>query len=310
MTTGTRLTLAACVAVICAAVATGTTAAAEPAAEGSGGCGQAAPAPPGQTATRTVDSGGVTRSYRLHVPEQYRPPQPHAVVLSFHGRTRTATYQEELSGFSGTGVIAVYPQGLTGPDGQPSWQGAPYSPAVDDVRFVEDLLDDLQQRLCVDPARVYATGKSNGGGFTGVLACRLSDRIAAFAPVAGAFYPQGGPCHPGRPAPVLEFHGKADATIPYAGDAAKGLPPIPQWMAGWADRNGCRERPVVRDLGDGVEHRQWNGCEHGSDVVHYAVEDLGHDWPSTQPNPDSDEPSVIDATPLILRFFAEHPLPR
>ncbi|MGH3433498.1 MAG: alpha/beta hydrolase family esterase [Thermocrispum sp.] len=281
-----------------------------PAHPGSKGCGEPAAAPPGETVTRTIKSAGGTRSYRLHVPQRYRPWRPQAVVLSFHGRTRTAEYQEELSQFSGTGVVAVYPQGLIGTDGEPSWQGAHYSPAVDDVRFVDDLLDELERTLCVDRTRVYATGKSNGGGFTGVLACRMSDRIAAFAPVAGAFYPQGGACHPARPAPLLEIHGKADAIIPYDGDPVKGLPPLPEWLAGWAERDGCLERPVVRDLGDGVHRSHWRGCDRRSDVVHYAVDSLAHDWPSTEPNPDSDQPSVIDATPVILRFFAQHRLNR
>lgn len=307
MRRGTLVTFAASLAAV--GVLTAPVAGADGTAAGSSGCGTPSPVQPGQTVTRTIDSAGGTRSYRLHVPERYRPSQPHAVVLSFHGRTRTAAYQEELSEFSGTGVIAVYPQGLLGPDGEPSWQGAPYSPDVDDVRFVGDLLDELQRGLCVDRARIYAAGKSNGGGFTGVLACRMSDRIAAFAPVSGAFYPQGGACHPARPAPVIEVHGRADATIPYDGNPAKELPPIPQWLSGWAERNGCRSEPAVRDLGDGVQRSSWLECDRHADVVHYAVDGLGHDWPSTHPNPDSAEPSVIDATPVILRFFAQHRLP-
>lgn len=274
---------------------------------GSPGCGKPVQAP-GTTVERTIESAGGTRSYRLHVPKQYRPTRPHSVVLSFHGRTRTAEYQEELSELSGRGVVAVYPQGLIGNDGEPSWQGAPYSPEVDDVRFVADLLDEVERTLCVDRSRIYATGKSNGGGFVGVLACRMPERIAAFAPVAGAFYPQGGECRPNRPAPVLEIHGKADKTIPYEGDSAKGLPPIPQWLAAWAERNGCRVRPVVQDLGAGVERSRWVGCDRRGQVVHYAIASLGHDWPSTRPNPDSAEPSVFDATPIILRFFARHTL--
>ncbi|GAA4619404.1 PHB depolymerase family esterase [Saccharopolyspora hordei] len=272
------------------------------------GCGKPSPVEPGTSQTRTLESGGLTRSYRVHVPEHYLPVVPTRVVLSFHGHRRTAEYQEELSGFSGGDAIAVYPQGVVGTDGETAWQGAPYSADVDDVLFTSDLLDELQREFCVDPRRIYAAGKSNGGGFTGVLACRMSGRIAAFAPVSGAFYPQGGECAPDRPAPVLDFHGTADGTIPYDGDPAKGLPPVPDWMAGWAERNGCADEPVVRDHGDGVQVSTWHGCDRGSTVVHYRVEGLGHDWPSTHPNPDSDVPAVLDATPIIEDFFARHPL--
>lgn len=310
-----RVLVAALVAAFVAAtgaagLATAAGSTADSTGAGSPGCGRQAPTPPGETTTRTLESAGGTRSYGLHVPERYQPKRPTTVVLSFHGRTRDAAYQEELSEFSDKGVVAVYPQGLIGTDGEPSWQGAPYSPAVDDVRFVDDLLDELERTLCVDRSRIFAAGKSNGGGFAGILACRMPDRIAAFGVVAGAFYPQGGACHPSRPAPVLEIHGKSDTTIPYDGDAAKELPPIPEWMAAWAERDGCRERPVVRDLGDGVQRSEWRSCDRRSDVVHYAVDGLAHDWPATHPNPDSDVPSVLDATPIVLRFFARHPLPR
>ncbi|GAA5148408.1 PHB depolymerase family esterase [Pseudonocardia eucalypti] len=280
---------------------------AEPAA--SPGCGRPAPAPPGQSVTRTVDSGGVKRSYLLHLPADYQPDRPRWLVLSFHGHKRTPEYQEQLTGMSATDAITVYPQGLVGTDGETAWSGAPYSAPVDDVRFTADLIDALRGELCVDPARVYATGKSNGGGFVGLLACRLPDRIAAFAPVSGAFYPEGGPCNPPRPASILDFHGTADPTIPYRGIPAKGLPALPEWLAGWAARDGCATPPGERtEHGGTVRVFRWQPCGQGTELEHYRVEGLGHDWPSTRPNLDSEVPTVLDATPVIMEFFARHPL--
>jgi poly(3-hydroxybutyrate) depolymerase len=57
-----------------------------------------------------------------------------------------------------------------------------------DIRFTSDILDKLENDYCVDKARIYSSGKSNGGGFTNTLACDpvLSKRIAAFAPVSGS----------------------------------------------------------------------------------------------------------------------------
>ncbi|MEU8658679.1 alpha/beta hydrolase family esterase [Actinoplanes philippinensis] len=151
------------------------------------------------------------------------------------------------------------------------------------------------------------TCKSNGGGFAGVLACRLSGRIAASAQVSGAFYPQGGVCEPRRPIPVLEIHGSADTTIPYDGSTAKSLPPIPSWLAGWAARNRCAGGPVTSTPVTTVTRHVWRRC--AAAVEHYRIDGLGHDWPSTTPNPDSDVPSVLDATPLIWKFFLRHRLP-
>ncbi len=268
------------------------------------GCHRPSPVPAGATTLRTLTSGGLVREYTVHVPAGYRPSRPYPAVLSFHGHKRTSKYQEELSGFSPYEAISVYPQGLPGTDGESAWTGAPYSAAADDVLFTSDLLNALQRELCVDARRIYATGKSNGGGFVGVLACRMPGRIAAFAPVAGAFYPEGGACHPSRRAPILDFHGTADATIPYAGNPAKGLPPLPDWLAAWSDRNDCFPRPVEYSPKAGVVVQQWIGCS----LQHYRVEGAGHVWPSTKPNNDSATPTVIDATPIIWRFFLAHRL--
>ncbi|WP_436535538.1 alpha/beta hydrolase family esterase [Actinoplanes sp. HUAS TT8] len=272
------------------------------------GCGKRPPAAPGAAVTRTVVSGGLTRTYLLHLPSGYRPGRAMPVVLSFHGRTRTSEYQQELTGMDRLDAIVAYPQGTIGTDGQPSFQGAPYSSGVDDVLFTSDLLNQLQRQLCVDPSRIYVSGKSNGGGFAGVLACRLSGRIAASAQVSGAFYPQGGACTPTRPTPVIEFHGSADTTIPYDGNPAKGLPPIPTWLADWAARNRCTGGPVTSTPVPAVTRSVWRGC--AASVVHYRIEGLGHTWPSTTSNPDSATPTVIDATPIIWKFFREHRLRR
>ncbi|BCJ48453.1 hypothetical protein GCM10010168_76210 [Actinoplanes ianthinogenes] len=267
------------------------------------GCGAR---PPATSSTRTIPSGGISRTYLLHLPDGYRAGRPTPVVLSFHGRTRTSAYQEELTQMDRLDAIVAYPQGTIGSDGEPSFQGAPYSSGADDVLFTSDLLNDLQRRLCVDPARIYVAGKSNGGGFAGLLACRMAGRIAASAQVSGAFYPQGGTCQPMRPTPILEFHGTADGTIPYDGNPAKGLPSIPSWLGAWAVRNRCSGDPVPSVPATGVTKLTWPGC--AAPVEHYRIDGLGHTWPSTTPNPDSATPTVIDATPIIAKFFADHPL--
>lgn len=271
------------------------------------GCGRTAPVKPGVTTTLHLTSGGIEREYTLHLPPRYDSRRAYSAVLSFHGHKRTSQYQEELSGFSGLDTIAVYPQGLVGTDGETAWTGAPYSAAADDVLFTSDLLNSLQQRLCIDPTRIFATGKSNGGGFVGVLACRLAGRIAAFAPVSGAFYPQGGACHPSRPVPILDFHGTADTTIPYTGNPAKGLPSIPDWLSSWSTRERCWPKPATWSPVDGVVAEHWFGCAWPGVIEHYRVEGAGHVWPSTKPNADSAIPTVIDATPVIWRFFRAHP---
>jgi polyhydroxybutyrate depolymerase len=270
------------------------------------GCRQAPPVTPGTTTTQHITSGGLDREYTVHLPANYNRNRAYSVVMSFHGHKRTSQWQEELSGFSVYDTIAVYPQGLIGTDGESAWTGAPYSAAADDVLFTSDLLDTLQKQLCVDAKRIYATGKSNGAGFVGVLACRMPGRIAAFAPVSGAFYPQGGDCNPSQHAAIIDFHGTADTTIPYNGNPDKGLPPIQDWMKQWAQRDNCFPWPLTFSPQDKVQVQVWLGLN--CSLVHYQITGAGHVWPSTQPNNDSKTPTVMDATPVIWNFLRLHQL--
>lgn len=50
---------------------------------------------------------------------------------------------------------------------------------TDDTGFTTKILNDLEAQYCIDTDRIFATGKSDGAGFVGVLACNktLSSRI-------------------------------------------------------------------------------------------------------------------------------------
>ena len=103
----------------------------------------------------------------------------------------------------GTGVVAEERVGLgqevrqrrlhrrlsqLGSNGDNAWnvgyccQGAQQN-KVDDVQFTRDMIKLLEANACVDPKRIYASGCSNGGGMSYMLACKAADVIAAVAPV-------------------------------------------------------------------------------------------------------------------------------
>ncbi|PUB25515.1 polyhydroxybutyrate depolymerase [Promicromonospora sp. AC04] len=247
------------------------------------GCGTDPGQAPGSSVLRTLTSDGRERTVQLHLPDGYRSDRAWPVVLVFHGRGNTGAGTEAFSGLDALPAIVAYGNGVigTGDGDRQAWEGAPYSaPGVDDVAYTNDLLDTLESDLCVDTLRVYATGKSNGAGFTGILACELSDRIAAIAPVAAALYGTGHPdCAPERPVPVIDFHGTEDATIPYGGDAERGLPAIQDWVGGWVERNGCATGPDVEETAADVTTFRWTDCAAGAEVTHVAVLGGGHTWP-------------------------------
>ncbi|KAJ6534018.1 alpha/beta-hydrolase [Mycena vulgaris] len=268
------------------------------------------------------------RSFLVHIPANYNPQTEHAVVLSFHGYGASDAKQEKITGFSkagnlidGKGIIAVYPLAAFGPGKHKkparAWAGAPYSPQdVDDIAFVAAVVDNLQQNLCVDSKRIYASGMSNGGGFVNLLACSegIASTFAAFAPVSAALYSGTHPfddCNPGRKIPIINFHGKADKTIPFDGrksltDTAYATAPIAEWRDAWIVRNGCDASAPsdVSNPHDGVVETTWQcGDNNATTIKAFDIEDGIHRWPSTAE-------TTFDGTPDdILPFFDHYALP-
>ena len=277
------------------------------------GCFRQTDLPLGQTVTGSVTSGGVVRTYRIHLPANYRSYLPTPVIMTFGGRGESSTTIEGYSDFDDLNAIAVYPDGLPGEGGQTAWEGAPYASTADDVLFVSDLLNQLQSTLCVDPLHIYADGKSNGGGFAALLACQMPGRIAAFGMVAGAFYPgtsEG--CQAGLPVSLVDFHGTADTVIAYDGNPNRlgsTLPAVMDWVAGWGANDACNSTPISTDIGTDVVEFDYYGCADRSSVVHYRVVGGGHTWPgATIENGPGVTTLTISATKIMWQFFLEHPL--
>jgi len=279
------------------------------------GCGRIPPVTPGTSGEGTLVSGGLTRSYLLHIPRAYDLSHLYPLVLNFHGHGSTALHQAQITGFSrladSLGFIVAYPQGSFGPRNLTGWSsGGPNQPDTNDVLFVSNLLNTLQSELCIDPTRIYATGFSNGGGLTSVLACTLARRIAAFASVSGSYYPLASGCDPDRAVPILEFHGTADRTVPYSGRSKQHELGAMAWLGTWAARDGCASTPREFLKTAAVTGLEWRGCLDDAVVIHYRLNGGVHVWPDqlgTPRLPVSDR--SIDATRVIWEFFMMHPLP-
>lgn len=105
--------------IICLLLATAGQAIQSPILKQSDGCGKPLPAkvtPGGASANISIFSGGLNRSYLIHVPRNYDINTPVPLILSYHGRAKNASEQELLSQFSNSSynpnAIAVYPQGV------------------------------------------------------------------------------------------------------------------------------------------------------------------------------------------------------
>jgi len=159
----------------------------------------------------------------------------------------------------------------------------------------------------VDNDRVYATGMSNGGFMSYRLACELSEKIAAIAPVASTMNVDQ--CEPSRTVPIIQFHSFEDSNVPYLGGVGDGVsnhynPPIDSVQNAWAVKNGCT---IVNDtLYSGSDYTQirWSDCDCMYEQQFYITTDGGHSWPGGMQTSIGDPPSeFINANDLMWDFF-------
>jgi polyhydroxybutyrate depolymerase len=262
------------------------------------------------TTTKTITVKGVPRTYLLSVPPGYTGAAPVPVVFDFHGLGSNAVEQDLYSRMSvqagARGWIVVTPQGQT-VGSTTLWQLATTSADVD---FVAALVTGVSSTLCVDSNRIFAAGISNGAGFSGTLACALPGRFAAIAPVAGLNLSK--PCSATTPhASVIAFHGTADPIVPYDGGLVFGALPVgsvPDAFSSWAAFDGCNAKHTVTKIASDVKRMDAKKCPTGIAVELYTVAGGGHTWPGAPVDiPYGATTQSIDATTLILDFFAAHP---
>ncbi len=260
----------------------------------------------------TLPFDGDDREFRVHAPPGYDPAVATPVVLVLHGYLETNDDIENISQMTpetdDRGYIVVYPQGRSTSWNAGNCCGSSQQLGVDDVGFINAMLDKLESDYCVDAKRVFSAGFSNGAILSHRLACEAADRIAAIGPVSG---PIGVPtCTPSRPVPVQHFHGTSDFVVPYNGGGFTGFTSVADSTADWVERNGCNTTPSVTfDMGDAT-CETYSACTAGADVVLCTLEGGGHQWPGGQSaGPGGTINMDIFASTALLDFFDAHPMP-
>ena len=275
----------------------------------------------------SINIGNVWRNFNIHLPLGYNANTSYPLILGFHGGQQAATssqgwtvfaYQSNLSVKADTsGFIVVYPEGLVFNQSR-SWNvGNCCPPAmnqnVDDVGFIDNLLDTLFSNYSIDTTRVYATGSSNGGMLCYRLACELSHRFAAIAPNAcSQMYL---PCNPANKIPIISFHSKVDLIVPYTGGMG-GAPPLTtinfpsqdSTMSLWSRKNYCVTKDkIINGNGINYDFIKIHNCSCNAEIHHYATTDGSHSWPGGNPN-NNPVSTQISATDLLWSFFQNYTL--
>lgn len=271
--------------------------------------------------------GGRLRTVHMYLPAGYTGKTPVPLVLNLHGSGSTAAQQELFTGMDTTadahGFVVAYPQALI-PDGSGFDWNVPGAPlvggrsvphdAANDVAFLTQLVRMLEQRYCVDPRAVYATGFSGGARMVSELACDDAAQLAAVAPVSGLRRPAH--CAATRAVPVIAFHGTADPIDPFGGHGeAYWTYSVPSAARDWAAGEHCKPGATVSHPASSVTLTRYAGCRDGSTVELYAITGEGHEWPGGPRLPPrytallGPQSDAIAADQTIWSFFAAHRLP-
>ncbi|MFT3900408.1 MAG: PHB depolymerase family esterase [Gordonia sp. (in: high G+C Gram-positive bacteria)] len=259
----------------------------------------------GHTSVRTVMINGVQRSYRVHMPVGYSRGVPTALVLAFHARSQSAVEFEHATGLTRLPAITVFPDGLRSAAGPQSWQGAPYAnPRADDVAFTRAIIHQINAEASVNHGRVFAIGRSNGGGLANLLTCRMPGQFAGIALISSAFYPQS-LCAGGNNVSKLVLHGTADPIVPYNGGTKFGnhLLPVPAYVNQAARRAGC-QKPMSRKVRRNATRIDWLLCRQpGTMISHVRYDGGGHGWPGPTTGSMVEPGQPVSTTGLIWNFF-------
>ncbi len=267
---------------------------------------------------RSLLYDGEVREYVIYVPDSYDGGIAYPLLFNFHGGAGDIASQiatSDMRSIADTaGFILIYPQALPDPndDGSTNWLHKEPT-TVDDVFFIEALIDSLSLEYEIDPNRIYACGYSLGGEFSYELACRLNDRIAAIGVVArtmntGATFH----CAPTHPTGVLTILGTQDWISPYEGlfwGGEQFYLSADEVHDYWATHNNTAAEPTIVSVpnlstGDGstVERHIWSNGDGCVNVEHLKIIGGGHDWPGTFGNMD------VDASLEIWNYVSQYDL--
>jgi polyhydroxybutyrate depolymerase len=237
------------------------------------------------------------------------------LVLAFHGRGTDGNGPAfaQRTGFhmlaEREGFVVIFPDGI---DHRWLDGGNLNDPtAPDDVKFVEAILDEERKLREFDPARIYATGFSNGGAFAQLLAIRLPGRIAAVGSAGASLaYTYLDELSLAEPFSVIMSCGTGDhfcSCEPMGFDYLMPMKSTIEALIMDSECNAVGMHTELEDEGpdDGCRFTRslWTGCEHNTEIELLWAKGGRHNWYGHDPVGCQD----VDITRLFWEFFRTHP---
>tara|TARA_B100000676_G_C17884719_1_gene735821 strand:+ start:67 stop:975 length:909 start_codon:yes stop_codon:yes gene_type:complete len=271
---------------------------------------------------RVIEHEGLERSFLIYVPTNIKENAP--LVVAIHGYTSSA---KTLMGYSGInqvadkeGFLVAYPQG-TKDSRDNNFFNVGYEfhsdSKVNDVNFIREIVLNLTKDYKLNSKRVFATGMSNGGDMSYLLACTSSDLFTAVAPVAGVMMKDTlENCNPEKKIPIFEIHGTKDSISKFEGDMNNedkwgAYYDLPSTIEFWVNKHALNEKETIqlenKNTEDGTTitfERYWSD-ESQREVWFYIVNDGNHTWPGMTGLFSRTANQDINSAEEIWKFFSK-----
>jgi polyhydroxybutyrate depolymerase len=260
---------------------------------------------------------GRNRFYKTHLPVGYNLLKKFPVVFAFHGGLGNPDIMDKQTRLSQKadkeGFILVYPYGTGSFDKKlltwNTWDCCGYANKknINEVDFINAVVQEVKFNYSVDEKRIYATGLSNGGMMCYLLACELPDQFAAFAPVVATMFDTIN-CRAKNEVSFIIFNSLDDEHIPYNGGIGdKSLVdveklPVETTVNLWVKKYGC----YLMNKSESISFIKTNyKNNYGTEIVFYKMLSGGHSWPGGEKiRRFADNPvKNVSATDLIWDFF-------
>jgi predicted esterase len=183
--------------------------------------------------TDVLTDANFRRAY-IQVPPLYTPSNPAPLAIAFHGFGGRGTdfigAYSDLTDASGIVLLAPHSGGQT-------WDAVAGDGFLDDVPFINQMLEQVWNRCVIDPNRIGLIGFSDGATYSLSLGLSNGDQlrgVVAHSPGFAVNVPNHG--HP----PFFISHGTDDQVLPIGATSRKIV-------------------PMLRALGDGVTYVEFSG---------------------------------------------------
>ena len=238
--------------------------------------------PAGDSRIIDVRVGDESRAYFLLPALNLPKGTPASLLVVLHqdvGSAREMSVGLGLDDLRKRGITLAYPSGIGGSWNAGGCCGVALEQGVDDVGFVNTVLDDVGRHTPIDPDRRALLGYSGGGMLAYRLLCGDHPPLVAAVEVNGSLEHD---CDPELRLPdLLAVHGEKDGSIDLTtGHYVNHLRMSPRSVTSTLDtvsrHAGCAARETTTVNGIGVwTHRD---CRGSSTVQAHIVPDAGHGW--------------------------------